>query len=131
MEATVEMKQYLKALRFSPLLDTLPDRVAYARENKLIHLEFLEMVLSDEVERRGQGAFTRRLQKAPVSHDEVLESFDWEANVTLDRDRLKGVIGLEWVDCKENVILTGPVGVCKTFIANALAHVTGTRASSS
>jgi len=54
MEATVEMKQYLKALRFSPLLDTLPDRVAYARENKLIHLEFLEMVLSDEVERRGQ-----------------------------------------------------------------------------
>ena len=123
MEATVELKQYLKALRLSPLLETLPERVAFARGNKLSHLEFLEMVLSDEVERREQGALARRLQKARVSHDEVLESFDWDAKVTLDRDRLKGLIGLEWVDRKENVILTGPVGVGKTFIANALAHV--------
>jgi hypothetical protein len=29
METTVELKQYLKALRLSPLLDTLPERVAY------------------------------------------------------------------------------------------------------
>ena len=55
MEATVELKHYLKALRLSPLLDTLPERVAYARGNKLTHLEFLEMVLSDEVMRREQA----------------------------------------------------------------------------
>jgi DNA replication protein DnaC len=123
MEATVELKHYLKALRLSPLLSTLPERVAYARGNKLTHLEFLEMLLSDEVERREQGALERRLQKAKVNHAEVLETFDWEAKVTLDRDRLKGLIGLEWLDRRENVILTGPVGVGKTFIANALAHV--------
>ncbi len=123
MEATVELKHYLKALRLSPLLDTLPERVAYARGNKLTHLEFLEMVLSDEVTRREQGALDRRLQKAKVNQAEVLESFDWDAKITLDRDRLKGLIGLEWLDRRENVILTGPVGVGKTFIANALAHI--------
>lgn len=80
------------------------------------------MILSDEVERRNQGALARRLLTAKVNHDEVLERFDWESPVTLDRDRFKGLISLDWVECKENVILTGPVGVGKTFLANALAH---------
>jgi hypothetical protein len=69
MESTVELKQYLKALRLSPLLATLSERVAYARGNKLTHLEFLELVLSDEVERRSHGALAMRLQKAKVNHD--------------------------------------------------------------
>ena len=81
------------------------------------------MLFSDEVERSDQGALTRRLQSAKVDHDQVLERFDWDAKITLDRDRLKALIGLDWMDRKENVIFTGPVGVGKTFIANAMAHV--------
>jgi DNA replication protein DnaC len=130
METTAELKHLLKALRLSPLLSTLPERVAYARGNKLTHLEFLELLLSDEVERRTQGALQRRLQSAKVDHNQVLERFDWEAKVTLDRDRLKGLIGLEWIERRENVILTGPVGVGKTFIANALAHAACRRGKS-
>ena len=110
-------------MRLSSLLTTLPERVAYSKGNKLTHLEFLEMLLSDEVERRDQGALTRRLLAAKVNHDQVLERFDWEAQITLDRDRFKGLIGLDWMGCKENVILTGPVGVGKSFLANSLAHV--------
>jgi len=66
---------------------------------------------------------TRRLQQANVNHDQILERFDWDAKITLDRDRLNSLIGLEWIECWENVILTGPVGVGKTFVANALAHI--------
>lgn len=123
MESTVELRQYLKKLRLSPLLATLPERAAYAKSNKLTHLEFLEMLLSDEVERRNHGALDRRLHQANVNHDQILERFDWDAKITLDRDRLNSLIGLDWIECRENVILTGPVGVGKTFIANALAHV--------
>lgn len=123
MESTVELKQYLKKLRLSPLLATLPERAAYAKGSKLTHLEFLELLLADEVERRGHGALARRLQQANVNHDQILERFDWDAKITLDRDRLNSLIGMEWIECRENVILTGPVGVGKTFIANALAHV--------
>ena len=122
METTVELKHLLKSLRLSPLLTTLPERVAYAKGNKLTHLEFLEILFSDEVERRSQDALQRRLKKAKVDHDQVLERFDWDAKVTIDRDRLKSLIGMGWIERRENVILTGPVGVGKTFIANALAH---------
>jgi len=122
MNTTPEVKHLLKALRLSGLLSTLPDRVSYAAGNKLTHQEFLELVLSDELERRRHGALERRLQHAGVNLDQVMERFDWDAKITLDRERLKSLLGLEFIDRNENAILTGPVGVGKTYLANALAH---------
>jgi transposase len=122
VNTTSEVKQLLKQLRLSGLLSTLPDRVSYAAANKLGYQEFLELVLSDELGRRRQGTLERRLQNARVNPDQVMERFDWDADITVDRDRLKGLMSLEFIDRKENVILTGPVGVGKTYIANALAH---------
>lgn len=122
MNTTPELKHLLKHLRLSGILSTLPDRVSYATGNKLSHQEFLELILSDELGRRQQGALERRLQNAKVGRDQVMERFDWDAKVTVDRDRLKGLMSLEFIDRKENVILAGPVGVGKTYIANALAH---------
>lgn len=122
METPFELKTILKHLRLSGVLSTLPDRVSYATGSKLTYLEFLELVLSDELGRRQQGALTRRLQHARVSLDQVMERFDWEAAVTLDKNRIKGLMNLEFIARKENIILTGPVGVGKTFLANALAH---------
>ena len=122
MNTTPEVKHLLKALRLSGILSTLPDRVSYAAGNKLSHQEFLELVLSDELERRRHGALERRLQHAGVNLDQVMERFDWDAKITLDRERLKSLLGLEFIDRNENAILTGPVGVGKTYLANALAH---------
>jgi len=122
MNTTPEVKHLLKALRLSGILSTLPDRVSYAAGNKLTHQEFLELVLSDELERRRHGALGRRLQNAGVNLDQVMERFDWDAKITLDRERLKSLLGLEFIDRNENAILTGPVGVGKTYLANALAH---------
>lgn len=122
MNTTPEVKHLLKQLRLSGILSTLPDRVSYAAGNKLTYQEFLELILSDELERRRHGTLERRLQNARVNRDQVMERFEWDANITLDRERLKGLLGLEFIDRKENVILTGPVGVGKTYLANALAH---------
>jgi DNA replication protein DnaC len=122
MNTTPEVKHLLKQLRLSGILSTLPDRVSYAAGNKLTHQEFLELVLSDELERRRHGALERRLQHAGVNRDQVMERFDWDAKITLDRERLKSLLGLEFIDRNENAILTGPVGVGKTYLANSLAH---------
>lgn len=122
MNITPEVKHLLKNLRLSGILSTLPDRMSYAAGNKLTYQEFLELVLSDELERRRHGTLERRLHAARVNLDQVMERFDWDAKITLDRERLKGLMGLEFIGRKENVILIGPVGVGKTYLANALAH---------
>lgn len=122
MAITNELKQTLKRLRLSGLLATLPDRVAYAKGTKLSYAEFLELILNDEIQRREDTNVSTRLRNASVDLDQTFERFDWDAEITVDRDRLKELFSLEFISRKENVLICGPVGVGKTFIANALAH---------
>jgi DNA replication protein DnaC len=117
-----ELKHILKKLRLSGILITLQDRIAYAKASKLSYGEFLELVLQDELSRRQYNSFSRRMKAALLNPDQSLERFDWEAAVIVDREMLKELFSLEFVDRCENVILCGPVGVGKTFLANALAH---------
>ena len=122
MGITNELKQTLKRLRLSGLLATLPDRVAYAKGTKLSYTEFLELILNDEIQRREDTNVATRLKTAMVDLDQTFERFDWDAAITLDRDKLKDLFSLEFINRNENVLICGPVGVGKTFIANALAH---------
>ena len=117
-----ELKHILKKLRLSGILFTLQDRIAYAKASKLSYGEFLELILQDELSRRQHNSFSRRMKAALLHPDQTLERFDWEAAVIVDRDMLKELFSLEFIDRCENVILCGPVGVGKTFLANALAH---------
>jgi len=122
MGITQELKQTFKSLRLSGLLATLPERVAYAKGTKLSYTEFLELLLGDEIQRRQDTAIDRRLRGAAVDIDQTFERFDWDAAITVDRDKLRDLFSLEFVGHKQNVLICGPVGVGKTFIANALAH---------
>jgi DNA replication protein DnaC len=88
----------------------------------LKYVEFLELILQDELHRREQNSLNRRMKSASLDSDQTLERFDWDTKVTIDRDTLKELFGLEFIDRCENVIFCGPVGVGKTFLANAIAH---------
>jgi hypothetical protein len=52
----------------------------------------------------------------------TLERFDWSAPIRLDKARLTELVGLHFIECHENVIFCGPVGVGKSFLAQALGH---------
>ena len=122
MQIQPELKSVLKRLRLSGILATLPDRWAYARQEKLDYPQFLELVLSDEVERRDHKNLTNRLQDAGFEEECTLERFDWSAKIRIDKARLTGLFGLHFIERHENVIFCGPVGVGKSFWAQALGH---------
>jgi DNA replication protein DnaC len=122
MSIQPELKTVLKRLKLSGMLATLPDRIAYARQEKLDYTQFLELVLSDEAERRDQKHVTNRLTAAGFEEECTLERFDWSANIRIDKARLMDLFGLHFVERRENVIFCGPVGVGKSFLAQALGH---------
>jgi len=122
MEIQVSLKTVLKRLRLSGLLLTLEDRSAYAKKAGLSYPEFLELMLQDEIDRRDQVGLQVRLSRAQFEEEQTFEHFDWNAPVTFDRDRVRDLFGLGFLDRKEDVIFMGPAGVGKTFLASALGH---------
>jgi len=118
-----DLKVALRRLRLGPLLDTLPERLALARQQKMPHQDFLLLILSDEGARRDSRATQVRAQKAHLDPAMQLEAWDPTARVTYDRELLNELASLRFIDAHANAIIVGPVGVGKTFVAHALGHI--------
>lgn len=104
------------------MVATLPERVVYAKKQKLEYPEFLELVLQDEIDRRDARMLNIRLAESGLDPDQTLESFDWNVKVSFDRASVKELFSLAFLEKSENVILVGQVGVGKTHLAQALGH---------
>jgi DNA replication protein DnaC len=118
-----ELIQVMKDLRLGQILPTLADRIGLAEKDELPLQDFLLGLFSDEVERRRDTSTARRAHDAGLDPDMVLERWDKTAKVTYDRRVLQELVSLRFVEAQRNVVVLGPVGVGKTFIANALGHV--------
>jgi DNA replication protein DnaC len=118
-----ELVQVMKDLRLGQILHTLADRIDLAEKDELPLQDFLLGLFSDEVERRRETSTARRAHDAGLDPDMVLERWDKTAKVTYDRRVLQELVSLRFVEAQRNVVVLGPVGVGKTFIANALGHV--------
>ena len=118
-----ELVQVMKDLRLGQILPTLADRIGLAEKDELPLQDFLLALFSDEVERRRDASTTRRAQDAGLDPDMLFERWDKTAKVTYDRRVLQELVSLRFVEAQRNVVVLGPVGVGKTFIANALGHV--------
>jgi DNA replication protein DnaC len=116
------LKAVLKRLKLSGLVPGLPDRAAYAAKAGLGPLDFLELALQDEIDRREHKNLSNRLDRAGFSEPHTFEDFDWDAPVTFDRDRVRDLFSLSFLEKRQDVLFLGPVGVGKTFLACALGH---------
>lgn len=119
---TSDLKQVLKRLKLSGILAVLPDRLALAKQGHMDHASFLELILSDEITRREQGNLDRRLRQAGFEEVVTLEQWDDTADVKYDRQLVQELFGLHFLQRHEHVLIVGPVGVGKSFVAQALGH---------
>jgi DNA replication protein DnaC len=122
MEIAPDLVRRLKRLRLGTLVPTLPDRATHARQAKLSHVEFLELLLQDEIDRRDSQGLARRIEAAGFEELVTYEQLVWDTPVSYDRARVRDLFALHWLAAKDNVIFCGPVGVGKSWFAEALGH---------
>ena len=122
MTTTSELRPLLKRLRLGYLLNTLPERLALARRDQLDYSAFLQIILADEVTRRDNRNLEMHLQKAGFEEICRLEDFDWTAQISVDRRLVDAVFSMDFLNRHEHVLFVGPVGVGKSFLAQALGY---------
>lgn len=118
-----ELKRVLRRLKLSPILETLPERLVLAQQRKMGHMQFLEVVLAAEAERRERLAADSRADKGRLEKGMRLEAWDESAKVTYDRDLWERLCTLAFLERHHHVLILGPVGVGKSFLATALGHI--------
>lgn len=111
----------LKTLRLSGMAEALPLRLTQAQAAPLAHLDFLELLIEDELNRRADRLFARRLKQAEITRLKELKDFDWSFNPKLPKAKLVELASARFVPRHEGLLLIGPPGVGKTHIATAIA----------
>jgi len=112
----------LKSLRLSGILETLEVRTQQAIEEKLSYMDFLHQLLTDEIERRTHKQLTLKLKRAQFDPNKTLESFDFSANPSLNRQQILDLATCHFIEKKENILIVGPTGVGKSHLCQALGH---------
>lgn len=118
-----DLRSTLRRLKLGRMLDTLPERLALARQQKMPHQDFLLLVLGDEVSRRESQAATIRAQRGRLDPTMQIEQWDETSKVQFDRTLLNELVSLRFLESHHHVTIVGPVGVGKTFLAHALGHI--------
>lgn len=118
-----DLKAVLRRLKLSRILDTLPERLVLARQQKMPHQDLLLLALQDEVSRRDSQAAVTRARDAHLAPSAQLENWDETAKVSFDRALLNELISLRFLESHHHVLIVGPVGVGKSFLAHALGNI--------
>jgi DNA replication protein DnaC len=119
--ATIEALQpRLRQLKLSGMVDSIAARVQEARARPLDPLDFLLLLLEDELLRRESESIDRYIHRARFDEVCDLRDFDFAYNPEIPKARIWELASGRFVEERASILLCGPTGVGKTFIAQAL-----------
>jgi DNA replication protein DnaC len=118
---TARIRATAAKLGLPHLTETLTDYVGRADAGQMGYLDFLDLVLEEELAVREERRFRHALRLSRLPHYKTIEEYDFSYQPDLDPRKVKDLATLAFVESKTNAVLLGPPGVGKTHIAVALA----------
>jgi DNA replication protein DnaC len=116
------LQSALHQLRLSGLAQSLDVRLQEAAGHQLSHLEFLELILQDELHVRQQRQIERRVKAADFRELKPLDEFDFSFNPSIKRAQVFDLATCRFIRETKDVLLVGPPGTGKSYLAQAIGY---------
>jgi DNA replication protein DnaC len=112
----------LVQLRLLGMAKALTEQAQLPELAALTFEERLGLLVERELTERHQRQTSRRLRRARLKHAAVAEDIDYRHPRGLDRAVFRRLLTGDWIRSHQTVLITGPTGVGKTYLACALAN---------
>ena len=112
----------LQSLRFFGMLNALEEQMKMPDAEKLSFEERFGLLIDREMTERQNRRFNTRLRKAKLRQNACIEDIDFRHQRGLHKSSMMQLASGQWIKEAHNVLIIGPTGVGKTYLACALAH---------
>ena len=116
------LRTALTKLRLSGLAQALEVRLQEASGNHLNHVEFLELLLQDELAVRNERLIGRRVKAAGFREQKTLEDFDWQFNPSIKKKAIYDLATGRFIREARPILFLGPPGTGKSHLVQALGY---------
>lgn len=114
------LKERLKEFKLAGLLNSLDERIAYATNNSLSYVQFLEILCEDEENSRRDNGYKKRYAKAKLPSYKTLEAFDFSFQPSIDKKVINDISTCQYLQESKNIVFIGNPGTGKSHLAISL-----------
>ena len=112
----------LNALKLFGMAKSFTDKIAQPNSADLSHPEFFGLIVQDEKTYRDNLRLKRLLLNAKLPQPACLEDIDYKHPRGLNKQTILELSAQDWIAHHRTVLLTGPTGVGKSYLACALGN---------
>jgi len=110
----------LTEMKLYGMAESLSRRINQPDHKGLSFEDFLTLLIDDEYLNRKNNKYTRLLKQAKFKISQArLEEIDYSTKRGLLKTKVLNLQNTAWIDEKQNILITGPTGVGKTYLTCA------------
>lgn len=116
------MVERLRGLGLTAMADAFIEMQNQSAADDLTREDWLGLLVDREATSRDNKRLARRLSQARLRQNAVVEDTDFRTPRGLDRALFHKLAGCEWISHSQHLVISGPTGVGKSWLACALGH---------
>ncbi len=117
-----QIKNLLQDLNLKGMLKDFDNTIKEGTKESWTGTDLLDRLLQLEYDYREASLAERKIKNSKLLKLPLLEDFDFTFGRSLTKVQAKELYSLQWLEQSRAVIIVGPTGIGKTFVAEALGH---------